>query len=345
MAARITTRFDVRRLAALLALHMAVADLSGRLRVIAEARAQGVEPRPRTGLSFSSLDLRGGALNISGAPPIFGESIDTPFTAFPPDERIAGARVDSAPQFFAAGGAGAEQRPLTGVRGSDEFADDVAVSFLPSRIEPKEALEFFRLRLAMTKVAFDKLLARYRAVAFTVATVESVALIETLQGVLDTVIAEGQTFEEFKRRADAAVRAAGVAPLKPFHLQTVFQTNVHSAYQAGRASMLLQADVRRALPWWQYKTVADGRVRPQHAKLHNFIARNNDLVWRRIFPPNDYNCRCTVVALTESQARDRGKVLRFDLSKAGRSRLPRGLKIGFTSSPVESLRERLGGAR
>lgn len=48
-------------------------------------------------------------------------------------------------------------------------------------------------------------------------------------------------------------------------------------------------------PYWEYKTVGDDKVRPEHAKLHGVILPANDPRWRKIWPPNGWKCRCYVV--------------------------------------------------
>ena len=45
----------------------------------------------------------------------------------------------------------------------------------------------------------------------------------------------------------------------------------------------------------QYRTAADGRVRPEHAALHGVTLPPSDPFWREYFPPNGWNCRCNVV--------------------------------------------------
>lgn len=45
----------------------------------------------------------------------------------------------------------------------------------------------------------------------------------------------------------------------------------------------------------EFSTVGDSRVRFEHKKLDKFTAPKNDLVWRRIYPPLAWNCRCTVI--------------------------------------------------
>ena len=209
----------------------------------------------------------------------------------------------------------------------------------------RRALDFFRQKIGMTKVAFNRLERRYREVSFTVARVESVALIERTKELLTDAIAEGHTRAVFERRANEAFRKAGVAPLEPFHLETVFETNVNGAYQAGRASQMLQADVRRALPFWKYRTAGDDRVRKAHRLLDGFVAHHTDAVWRRIYAPNGYRCRCNVTGLTEEQARGEASRRGFDLSVEGLKRLPSQPDEGFNTGPVESLSQRLTQSR
>ena len=44
-----------------------------------------------------------------------------------------------------------------------------------------------------------------------------------------------------------------------------------------------------------YSTVGDGRVRPEHAALDGTTRPINDSFWRKYYPPNGWNCRCTVM--------------------------------------------------
>lgn len=55
-----------------------------------------------------------------------------------------------------------------------------------------------------------------------------------------------------------------------------------------------------------YDAINDGRTRPHHSALDNFIAPIDDPIWRKIYPPNGFRCRCSTMTLTEAQARQRG---------------------------------------
>jgi SPP1 gp7 family putative phage head morphogenesis protein len=97
---------------------------------------------------------------------------------------------------------------------------------------------------------------------------------------------------------------AGVDALARSHLETVFQTNVQTAYQNGKLEQMKRSGGPvQTMPYWQYRTAGDARVRPAHAALDGFsCACMSDPVWRRLYPPCGYNCRCTVIPLSEDEA-------------------------------------------
>lgn len=51
----------------------------------------------------------------------------------------------------------------------------------------------------------------------------------------------------------------------------------------------------RLFPYWEYRTVGDDKVRPEHAALNGLILPVNDPRWHKIYPPNGWGCRCYVV--------------------------------------------------
>ncbi|MCY1527068.1 phage head morphogenesis protein, SPP1 gp7 family [compost metagenome] len=93
----------------------------------------------------------------------------------------------------------------------------------------------------------------------------------------------------------------------PRRLKTIYQTNLQSSYMAGRkAAMEETADTH---PYWQYVAVMDGMTRPSHAALNGKVYRHDDPIWSAIFPPNGFNCRCRVTALSEAAMKRRGLTL------------------------------------
>ena len=51
----------------------------------------------------------------------------------------------------------------------------------------------------------------------------------------------------------------------------------------------------------QYRTQRDDRVRPEHAALDGTTLPPSDPFWESYYPPNGWNCRCTVVQVRRSK--------------------------------------------
>lgn len=141
----------------------------------------------------------------------------------------------------------------------------------------------------------------YRQLAFSVA---GVAAIDALDGVLaglTQALADGESFADWRRRA---IADPALAALPVGRLDTIFRTNVQGAY--ARGTYQRQAEVAPRRRFLMYDAINDSRTRPAHRALDNVIAPHDDPFWKTHRPPLGYRCRCTLIALTEAQARDRG---------------------------------------
>lgn len=167
-----------------------------------------------------------------------------------------------------------------------------------------------------------------RPAAFTVAGIRRIDLIEALQRELITCLLDGAVFRDFYIRSLIHFAEARVAPISRRRLSNLYLTTMLSSYSAGRAANIWNA--RRALPWWEYRTVGDSRVRQSHQALDRFVARWDDPVWLKVFPLNGPCCRCSVHALLESEAirRHSSRVL----ETPGADRLPSSLRIQYSTT-------------
>lgn len=76
------------------------------------------------------------------------------------------------------------------------------------------------------------------------------------------------------------------------YLLAEYNTTIASG-QAAAKWVDIQADAE-TFPFLQYITVGDDRVRPEHSMLDGVIKEINDPFWRKYYPPNDWQCRCTI---------------------------------------------------
>jgi SPP1 gp7 family putative phage head morphogenesis protein len=180
------------------------------------------------------------------------------------------------------------------------------------------AIEYLRDLTPVTRQIFDGLTSQYRGDAFTIAGISDQRLIAKIRDALGDVLAKGGTRAQFRAAVDELTTDAGVEHIAAFDLDTVFSVNTGKAYSMGRLEQMREPSMLDALPFWQYWTVGDFSVRPEHAVLDGFIARAIDPVWAKIYPPSGFNCRCSVVPVPEDEA------LKMDPdgSEGGLERLP-----------------------
>ena len=195
--------------------------------------------------------------------------------------------------------------------GHSTFAEDDAAPAIAGdtlgvgfsfNLPPTGAIDYLRTLTPVTRDLFDGLTNQYRRDAFTVAGIGDERLIAKIRDALGEILAKGGTRDDFHNAVDELTTEAGVDKLAAFELDTVFQTNAGKAYSAGRLEQMREPGMLDALPYWQYWTAGDLRVRPAHAALDGFCARAIDPVWMRIYPPNGFNCRCSVIPVLPEDA-------------------------------------------
>jgi SPP1 gp7 family putative phage head morphogenesis protein len=186
---------------------------------------------------------------------------------------------------------------------SYQFAEGDPIGVLDIEpLPPEDAIRLFRDKVPLTRSAFDRIVEAYRGRAFTIAKQETVNAVSIVQELVDTTLAEGLTFKAFREGLEAAAEAGGIRAVNPYHARTVFETNVQTAYNAGRYEMYHAPEVVEAFPLFEYHTVGDARVRATHAAMNGFVARRDDPVWSTWWPPAGFNCRCTVTAISTVEA-------------------------------------------
>jgi SPP1 gp7 family putative phage head morphogenesis protein len=89
-------------------------------------------------------------------------------------------------------------------------------------------------------------------------------------------------------------------------LQTEYQ---HAIAASSAASKWVDIEKQsKALPLLQYDTAGDNKVRPEHAALDGVTRPINDSFWSSYYPPNGWNCRCTVRQLADGTITEKDKI-------------------------------------
>ncbi len=174
-----------------------------------------------------------------------------------------------------------------------------------------EAAELFKKRLPISSRAFNRLTADLKRRYFAIAGIEEGELLKQAQAALIEAIDTGGTLDTFAAALkERAVKYTGGAfgsnlagqEVGDYHLRTIFRTNAMSAYNEGRREIFEDPDVADEVVAYMYNAIDDDRVRPSHAAMDGKIFRKDDPIWAQWWPPNGYNCRCTVDPITRDEA-------------------------------------------
>jgi SPP1 gp7 family putative phage head morphogenesis protein len=162
-----------------------------------------------------------------------------------------------------------------------------------------EAIKFFRQKNAMPTKTWRDLWEAQHARAFVIAGATDAAMLGDFRAAIDKAIAGGTTIAEFRKDFDKIVEQHGWSYNggRNWRTRVIFDTNVRMAHQAGKWEQAQRTKERR--PYMRYVAVLDDRTRPEHQAWHGLVLPIDDPFWQTHYPPNGWNCRCTVQTLND----------------------------------------------
>lgn len=166
---------------------------------------------------------------------------------------------------------------------------------------------------------------RNRASAVSTQTLDQLAL--QVETALQSTLTNGGTLESFQQQFANSGMSTG-------YIETVYRTNLGTAYGAGRVREIER--VIDVVPYVQYRTAQDVRVRESHAVLDGKVFDTRSAQWQDIAPPNGFNCRCGMVVIDPEDIE--GEVLGAvpnELPNANGEMVNTKPDPGFFGSPAE----------
>jgi SPP1 gp7 family putative phage head morphogenesis protein len=169
-----------------------------------------------------------------------------------------------------------------------------------------EAVRFFRSRIPMTHEQALQLDARERQRAFYVAGVTQLRLVGDIHRAITKAIQKGTTLEEFKREVTEKLENEWGGE-KPGRLETIFRTNVQTAYSAGRLEQMDDPLSRKVRPYQSWNVIVDGRTTETIClPLANVVVPADSAFAQSRIPPLHFSCRTSISRVTRGQAEERG---------------------------------------
>lgn len=182
---------------------------------------------------------------------------------------------------------------------------------------PQDAIRYLEQKFPKASWAYTDLLDNAHDRAFVVAKMVDVDLASTVQRSIIDTMKTGQGYKAWAKDIDKVLAKSGwydgqinvdsqgnakkVATGGQHRLETIYRTNVAAAYEAGRQQVIFNDRDDDPFGYVMYSAIMDNRTRPTHKALHGTVMEKSDPAWSSIRPQNGYNCRCTIVELTQGQ--------------------------------------------
>lgn len=214
----------------------------------------------------------------------------------------------------------------------------------------EKAIRYFRQKANVTTKKWTDVYAASHSRMFMVAGAATDALVEDLRRAVDKAIAQGTTLAEFRKDFDEIVarngwtgwKGEGSAAGRAWRTQIIFDTNLRTAYAAGRYAEMTEPETLEFFPYWQYHHSGSLHPRPEHLSWDGLVLRADDPFWQTNYPPNGWRCGCYVTPVSEGGLKRQGKrgpdnapdLPRVAQDVGGkRIQVPKGVDPGFEYNP------------
>jgi len=218
----------------------------------------------------------------------------------------------------------------------------------PAPVHFTEAIDYLRNKTRLPTRAWTDLWQDQHARAFVVAGAMKDGLVADFHEAVTKSIAEGRTLEDFRKDFDQIVSTHGWSynGSRGWRSRTIFETNMRSAYSAGRWAQAVKLKAQR--PYLRYVHGHPRHPRKWHLAWNNTILPVDHPWWKTHFTPNGWGCQCTIQSLSESDMRRYGykvspdpepsKMIAHKLNTPDGPvtvKVPEGIDPGFAFNPGE----------
>ena len=212
-----------------------------------------------------------------------------------------------------------------------------------------EAIQFFRDKINLPTQKWDDLIGAAHDRAFVVAGAMQADLLADLRAAVDKAIAQGTTYQQFKKDFNQIVAQRGWTGWtgsdtkggRAWRTRVIYDTNLFTSYAAGRTEQMKAAAAVR--PYWRYRhSDASETPRAEHLSWDGLILRHDDPFWPAHTPPNGFGCKCYIETLSDRNLKKEGLKVTpaADIPYAGtdpKTGLPQGVDKGWDYQPGASV--------
>jgi len=184
---------------------------------------------------------------------------------------------------------------------------------------PEEILNYLKNKGFKLTFDYDELIKEAHHRTFTVAKVTRADLLNDIFNSLATAMEEGKSFKDFKEDIIPTLEKKGwwgkkeilnpitgevkEVQINSRRLKTIYNVNMRVAHQRYRFKQMMQLPTST---FWMYRSALLETTRTSHEALHRTVLPRDHIFWATNYPPNDWNCKCTVTAHSAKDLEKRG---------------------------------------
>lgn len=157
----------------------------------------------------------------------------------------------------------------------------------------------------MTREEWSKLRTDEREFAFTVSAAADADMVTEVWEGIDRSLRAGTGWEEFQADMLARLPEAWSGEESP-RLETIFRTNVMTAYNAGREAVFTAPAVKEVRPYSRFDAIDDSRTCDECEVLNGTTLPVDDPFWDGNSPPIHFSDRCVKTGVSQAEADDAG---------------------------------------
>ena len=189
------------------------------------------------------------------------------------------------------------------------MADDATTTLQALDLPFEEAIAFFRQKARVPTAHWTDLWREAHSRGFMVAGAASDALLEDFQNAIGRALEEGTTLETFRKDFDAIVQRHGWSynGSAGWRSRIIYETNLNSAYSAGRYAQQTRPAVKAVFPFFTYNHGDSVHPRPMHLAWDGTTLSADDPWWATHYAPNGWRCSCFITSTSRAGLARMGK--------------------------------------
>ena len=186
--------------------------------------------------------------------------------------------------------------------GKNRVVEEIEAS-TPPKFTPVNAIKFILSKLALPAEVLTAVQVKIATYSSKLAILTGYDGFRRVKELFARALEQGQTKKEFLDEVgkDGVLSRTGFNKRDPWYTDVVYRTNLSTAYNAGNWDTY--QEYKEDIAFYEYVAIEDDRTTPICESLAGTIRKTSDPIWSNYWPPNHFQCRSEVLAVSHSRAK------------------------------------------